>query len=118
MSRRATLSVDYIYAYYVFQPSGLLLDCRNPSRYRFDPKRADHFLQADFPILMIPNGVSLLRSRAPVYPMHSEEVGLIEGKESGPLLIRQRTPARSLRSTFLSLFVPRLDGMRVDDCPN
>ena len=59
------------------------------------------------PISMIPNGVSVLRSRAPVYPMHNEEVGLIEGKESGSLLIRQRTPGRSLRSTFLSLrFVP------------
>jgi hypothetical protein len=55
----------------------------------------------------------------PVYPMHDEEVGLIEGKESGSLLIRQCTSGRSLRSTFLSLcFVPRLDGMRVDDCPN
>ena len=44
---------------------------------------------------------------------------MIEGKESGSLLIRQRTPGRSLRNTFLSLrFVPRLDGMRVDDCPN
>ena len=68
---------------------------------------------------MIPNGVSVLRSRATVYPMHDEEVGLIEGKESGSLLIRQRASGRSLRSTFLSLrFVPRLDGMRVDDCPN
>jgi len=68
---------------------------------------------------MIPNGVSVLRSRAPVYPMHNEEVGMIEGKASGSLLIRQRTPGRSLRNTFLSLrFVPRLDGMRVDDCPN
>jgi hypothetical protein len=37
-----------------------------------------------------------------------EEVGLIEGKESGSLLIRQCTSGRSLRSTFLSLrFVPR-----------
>ena len=73
-----------------------------------------------FPIsLMVPNGVSVLRSRAPVVPMHNEEVGLIEGKESGSLLIRQYTSGRSLRSTFLSLrFVPRLDGMRVDDCPN
>ena len=79
----------------------------------------DHCLQADFPISMIPNGVRVLRSRAPVYPRHNEEVGLIEGKESSSLLIRQRTPGRSLRSTFLSLrFVPRLDGMRVDDCPN
>jgi hypothetical protein len=68
---------------------------------------------------MIPNGVSVLGSRAPVYPMHNEEVGLIEGKESGSLFIRQRMPGRSLRSAFLSLrFVPRLDGMRVDDCPN
>jgi hypothetical protein len=68
---------------------------------------------------MIPNGVSVLRSRAPGYPMHDEEVGLIEGKESDSLLIRQRTSGRSLRSTFLSLrFVPRLDGMCVDDCPN
>jgi hypothetical protein len=74
---------------------------------------------ADFPISMIPNGVSVLRSRSTVYPMHDEEVGLIEGKESGSLLIRQRTSGRSLRNTFLSLrFVPRLDGMRVDDCPN
>ena len=74
---------------------------------------------ADLQISMIPNGVSVLRSRAPVYPMHDEEVGLIEGKESGSLLIRQYTSGRSLRSTFLSLrFVPRLDGMRVDDCPN
>jgi len=68
---------------------------------------------------MIPNGVSVLRSRGPVYPGHDAEVGLIEEKESGSLLIRQRTSGRSLRSTFLSLrFVPRLDGMRVDDCPN
>jgi hypothetical protein len=61
-----------------------------------------------FPIsLMVPNGVSVLRSRAPVVPMHNEEVGLIEEKESGFLLIRQRTPSRSLRSTFLSLlFAP------------
>jgi len=51
--------------------------------------------------------------------MYNEEVGLIEGKESGSLLIRQRTPGRSLRSTFLSLrFGSGLDGMRVDDCPN
>jgi hypothetical protein len=78
-----------------------------------------HRREADFPISMIPNGVSVLRSRAPVYPMHDEEVGLIEGKESGSLLVRQYTSGRSLRSTFLSLrFVPRLDGMRVDDCPN
>jgi hypothetical protein len=56
---------------------------------------------------MIPNGVSVLRSRAPVDPMHNEEVGLIEGKESGSLLILQRAPGRSLRSTFLFLiFVP------------
>jgi hypothetical protein len=55
----------------------------------------------------------------PVYPIHDEEVGLIEGEESGSLLIRQCTSGRSLRSTFLSLrFVPRLDGMRVDDRPN
>jgi len=75
--------------------------------------------EADFPISMIPNGVSVLRSRAPVYPMHGEEVGLIEGKKSGSLLICPYTSRRSLRSTFLSLrFVPRLDGMRVDDCPN
>jgi len=68
---------------------------------------------------MIPNGVSVLRSRAPVYPMNDEEVGLIEGNESGSLLIRQCTSGRSLRSTLLSSrFVPRLDGMRVDDCPN
>jgi hypothetical protein len=68
---------------------------------------------------MIPNGVSVLRSRAPVYPMHDEKVGLIEGKESGSLLIRQYTSGGSLRSTFFSLrFVPRLDGMRVDDGPN
>ena len=74
---------------------------------------------ADLSISMIPSAVSVLRSRAPVYPMHDEEVGLIEGKESGSLLIRQRTSGRSLRSTFLSLrFVPRLDGMRVDDRPN
>ena len=79
----------------------------------------DRWREADFPISLIPNGVSVLRSRAPVYPMHDEEVGLIEGKESGSLLIRQCTSGRSLRSTFLSLrFVPRLDGMRVDDCPN
>jgi hypothetical protein len=51
--------------------------------------------------------------------MHNQEVGMIERKASGSLLIRQRTPGRSLRNTFLSLrFVPRLDGMRVDDCPN
>ena len=56
---------------------------------------------------MIPHGVSVLRSRAPVYPMHDEEVGLIVGKESASLLIRQYTSGRSLRSTFLSLrFVP------------
>jgi len=68
---------------------------------------------------MIPNGVSVLRSRAPVYPMHEQEVGLIEGKESSSLLICQRTSGRSLRSTFLSLrILPRLDGMRVDDCPD
>jgi hypothetical protein len=68
---------------------------------------------------MIPNGVSVLRSRAPVDPMHDEEVGLIEEKEPGSLLIPPRTSGRSLRSTFLFLrFVPRLDGMRVDDCPN
>src|SRR5258708_1809273 len=78
-----------------------------------------HRPQVEFPISMIPNGVSVLRSRATVYPMHDEEVGLIEGKESGSLLIRQRASGRSLRSTFLSLrLVPRLDGMRVDDCPN
>lgn len=66
-----------------------------------------------------PNGVSVLRSRALVCPMPEEEVGLIEGKESSSLLIRQRTSGRSLRSTFLSLrFLPRLDGMRVDDCPD
>ena len=54
-----------------------------------------------------------------MYPMHDEEVRLIEEKESGSLLIRQCTSGRSLCSTFLSLrFVPRLDGMRVDDCPN
>jgi hypothetical protein len=29
---------------------------------------------------MNPNGVSVLRSRAPVFPMHNEEVGLIEEK--------------------------------------
>ena len=74
---------------------------------------------ADFPISMIPNGVSVLRSRAPGYPMRDEEVGLIEGKESGSLLVCQSTSGRPLRSTFLSLpFVSRLDGMRVDDCPN
>ena len=68
---------------------------------------------------MIPSGVSVLKSRAWVYPMHNEKVGLIEGKKSGALLLRPRTPGRSLRSTFPSLrFVPRLDGMRVDDCPN
>jgi hypothetical protein len=68
---------------------------------------------------MIREGVGVLPSRAPVFPMHNEEVGMIEEKESGSLLIRQRTPGRSLRSTFLTLrFVPRLDGMRVDDCPN
>jgi hypothetical protein len=68
---------------------------------------------------MIPNGVSVLRSRAPVYPMHDEKVGLIEGKESGSSLIRQYMSGSSLRSTFLSLrFVHRLDSMRVDDCPN
>jgi hypothetical protein len=68
---------------------------------------------------MIANGVSVLRSRAPVYPMHDEEVGLIEGKESGSLLIRQCTFDRSLCSMFLCLrFVLGLDGMRVDDCPN
>jgi len=73
----------------------------------------------DFPISMIPNGVSVLSSGARVHAMHKDEVGLIEGKESGSLLIRQCTSGRSLRSTFLSLrFVPRLDGMRVDDCPN
>jgi hypothetical protein len=71
------------------------------------------------PISMIPNGVSVLRSRAPVHPMHDEEVGSIEEKKSGSLLICLYTSGRSLRSTFLSLlFVPRLDGMRVDDCPN
>ncbi len=68
---------------------------------------------------MIPNGVSVLRSRAPVYPMHNEEVGLIEEKKSGSSLLCPYTSSRSLRGTFLSLpFVPRLDGMRVDDCPN
>jgi hypothetical protein len=68
---------------------------------------------------MTPSGVSILRSRAPAYPLDNEEVGMIEEKESGSLLIRQRTPGRSLRSTFLTMrFVPRLDGMRVDDCPN
>jgi hypothetical protein len=42
-----------------------------------------------------------------------------EGKESGSLLFRQCTSGRSLRSTVLSLrFVPRLDSVRVDDCPN
>src|SRR5260370_35069153 len=51
--------------------------------------------------------------------MYDEEVGLIEGKESGSLLILQCISGPSLRSTFLSLrFVPRLDGMRVDDGPN
>jgi hypothetical protein len=78
-----------------------------------------NFSQAHVPVSMIPNGVSVLRSHAPVYPMHDEEVGLIEGKESGSLLIRQCTSGGSLRNTFLSLrFVPRLDGMRVDDCTN
>jgi hypothetical protein len=68
---------------------------------------------------MIPNGVSVLRSRAPIYPMHDEEVALIEEKKSGSSLFCPRAPNRSLRGTFLSLpFVPRLDGMRVDDCPN
>jgi len=68
---------------------------------------------------MISNGVSVLMSPAPVYPMHDDGVGLIEGKESGSLLILQCTSGRSLRRTFLSLrFVPQLDGMRVDDCPN
>jgi len=56
---------------------------------------------------MIPNGVSVLRSRAPVDPMHNEEIGWIEGSESGSLLIRPRTPGPPLRSTFLTLlFVP------------
>jgi hypothetical protein len=32
---------------------------------------------------MIPNGVSVLRSRAPVNPMHDEEAGLIEEKKVG-----------------------------------
>src|ERR1700719_2917103 len=51
--------------------------------------------------------------------MHDDGVGQIEGKESGSLPIRQCTSGRSLRSTFLSLsFAPRLDGMRIDDCPN
>ena len=68
---------------------------------------------------MIPNGVSVLSSGARVHAMHKDEVGLIEGKESGSLLIRQRTPGCSLCSTFLSLlFVSGLDGMRVDDRPN
>jgi hypothetical protein len=70
---------------------------------------------------MIPNGVSVLRYHATVYPVHNhkDEVGLIEGKEPCSLLIPQRTSGRSLGGTFLSLrFVPRLDGMRVDDCPN
>ena len=50
---------------------------------------------------------------------HDHGVGLIEGKESGSLLIRHCTSDRSLCSTFLSLrFIARLDGMRVDDCPN
>src|ERR1700733_12182176 len=35
---------------------------------------------------MIPNGVSVLRSRGPVYSMHDEEVGLVEGKESDSYL--------------------------------
>jgi hypothetical protein len=68
---------------------------------------------------MISNGVSVPMSRAPLYPLHDDGVGLIEGKESGSLPIRQCTSGRSLRSTFLSLrFAPRLDGMRIDDCPN
>jgi hypothetical protein len=52
---------------------------------------------------MTPSGVSILRSRAPAYPLDNEEVGMIEGKESGSLLIRQRTSGHSLRSAFLSL---------------
>jgi hypothetical protein len=70
---------------------------------------------------MIPNGVSVLRRHATEYRVHNDkdEVGLIEGKEPRSLLIPQRTPGRFPGSTFLSLrFVPRLDGMRVDDCPN
>src|SRR5258708_27948333 len=56
---------------------------------------------------------------APLYPMHDEEVGLIEGKEAGSLLIRQCTSGRFLRSTFLSLrFVPRLDRMRLHGFPH
>ena len=79
----------------------------------------DRSIAGEKPISMIPNGVSVLRSRTPVYPMHEEEVGLIEGKESSSLLILERMSGRSLRSTFLSLrFLPRLDGMRVDDCPD
>jgi hypothetical protein len=40
---------------------------------------------------MIPNGVSLVRSRAPVYLMHDKKVRLIEGTDSGSLAIRQYT---------------------------
>ena len=71
------------------------------------PTPWDDDRKADFPISMILNGVSVLISRAPIYPMHREEFGLIEVKESGALFIRQRTPAGSPRSTFPSLlFVP------------
>jgi hypothetical protein len=53
------------------------------------------------------------------YPGRDAEVGLIEGEESNSLLIRHCTSGRSLCSTSLSLrLVLRLDGMRVDDCPN
>jgi hypothetical protein len=34
----------------VFQPSGLFRIARNPSR--IDAERGDHFLQADFPVLI------------------------------------------------------------------
>jgi hypothetical protein len=68
------------------------------------PSPEDHQLTLrDFPIAMIPKGVSVLRSRAPVYPMQNEEIGLIEGEASGSSLVRQRTPCGSLRNTFLSL---------------
>jgi hypothetical protein len=52
-------------------------------------------------------------------PGHDEEVGLIQGEEFGSLLLRPCTSSQSLCSAFLSLRgVLRLDGVRVDNCPN
>jgi hypothetical protein len=68
---------------------------------------------------MIPSSSPEPDSLWRTYPDHDAEVGLIEKEESDSLLIRHCTSGRSLCTTFLSLrLVLRLDGMRVDDCPD